>query len=321
MAMKPLGLVTTAIMNSGIPAFIEKRTGLCFHWHDITKGLSEYKPLFAQYQNIITWNCKMPPDWVASKCKNVLFVENGLISQRSGVYLDSEGIYSRSRFRMKDWMSQAPRCDPEPHIAKWLGRKAFGGGCPGGPILVCLQSPPDCTLRWEYGLAKQSKDKLAATLELVGKYLPPGRVVLIRPHPRNMKEWDESFGDYSKKYWKKGWELSRYSSLTDLLPHCSAVVSVNSTCLSEAVALGIPAAALGTGIFTGGGVLLECHDDPNRLRGILDYKPDLELARRYCAEILYGHQLPYFPQDETPCEELELWLRRFSAGAAVEPQS
>jgi hypothetical protein len=75
--------------------------------------------------------------------------------------------------------------------------------------------------------------------------------------------------------------------------------------------LGIPVATLGKSAYTGSGACLECADDPSRLRGLFDFKPDRDRVMGYLAACM-RHQIPYLAgADEIFGNgEFQRWLHR-----------
>jgi len=110
--------------------------------------------------------------------------------------------------------------------------------------------------------------------------------------------------------WRDDWQMDDSSSFSERLPACSALVTINSTCASEAALLGIPTATLGTGAFTGSGVTLECALDPSKLATLFSFQPDLHRCRAYCSAILGRHFLPYGIVRDRNCLEFEHWLAK-----------
>ena len=275
----------------------------------IFKGtIGEYKPRFAENQNIITWSYRMPHSWMVKRKKNILFVDNSLIAQRSGMFVDNRGLFSQSHIAKESkglsWLKDGKRetdyvklCAP----FKWV---PFGGGDPSGPILVCLQCRNDATLKYEFPLAAKEPDKVVATLQILKQHLPKGRKILIRPHPRE-RGCFETGG-----VWRPDWHLDMEGSFSERLPQCSALVAVNSTCLTEAALLGIPSAALGTGTFTGNSIALDCSANP-ALLGALDLvNPRQDNLKGYISAMMTDHFMPY--DGSRTCGEFERWLETAS---------
>jgi hypothetical protein len=320
--MKAIALVTDSVIKSPLKDYLTRtchRAGLSLDLYSVTHDCKSYVERFKAHQNIITWNCRMPHSWLTNKGKNLLFIENSLLMQRSGVFVDAGGYYSNSNLcRDKSWLDvEENKPLVEDFVRRQLRWEPFRGGAKNGPILVCLQNSADCNLRFEFPYGKSFDDKVEATLKFLHEYLPDnGRKVLIRPHPRCVAQWEERFPHYREHYWRNSWEASVGGDFYKLLPQCSALVSVNSTTVSEAVSCGIPVATLGTGVFSGSNITLECAHDPSNLRNLPDFVPDMTKCRRYISAILTRHHLPYKIRDNRENVELSKWLAAAQKGGS-----
>lgn len=47
-------------------------------------------------RNLVTWGMKRPHEWYLAGGRNVLFIENGLLCQRHGAYVDAAGYFADS---------------------------------------------------------------------------------------------------------------------------------------------------------------------------------------------------------------------------------
>jgi len=206
---------------------------------------------------------------------------------RAGVFVDHRGFFSQSNLCQRKTWTGSYWCNPEFIAKRDFGWNAFSGESPHGPVLVALQCRTDCNVKMEFPAAKDAADKIVAALELLERYLPRGKRILIRPHPRERTRFETG------GIWRDDWQMDDSSSFSERLPACSALVTINSTCASEAALLGVPTATLGTGAFTGSGVTLECALDPSKLATLFSFQPDLHRCRAYCSAILGRHFLPY----------------------------
>lgn len=305
--MKAIALVPQAVMNSDLKGYFEERCcdiGVKLDFHCITGDCSQFKPLFHNYSNVIAWNCRLPHSWLTKDGKNVLFIENSLLHQGAGIFVDHGGFYSKSNLcRQKTWQYRYD-VDLDAFTNRFFKRGVDSGGDFNGPILVCLQNALDANLKQEFPLGNGSEDRLKASLEILHKHLPDDVPVILRPSPRFLDWWDEHRRDYPIR---REWEVSWEGKFMEVLPKCRALVTVNSTCASEAATLGIPIATLGTGAFTGSGISLECAHHPERLRDILNWTPSLGAGRRYGEAILGRHFLAYTNPETS--HEFENWLK------------
>jgi hypothetical protein len=303
-----IALITEGMMKGQIKTYIEERcaqAGIKIDFHCITGDCSKFGTLFRNYPNVIAWNCRSSHDWLMNQGQNVLVCDNALLAQGSGIFMDNGGYYSKSNLcRQKTWENRHD-VDLAAHTQYHFKWEPLAGGKPDGPLLVCLQNKDDAHIRYEFPLGNGHADRVGRSLELFHEHLPDVETI-IRPHPRFKEKWEEHKAGYQlRPDWKVDWE----GKFWEVLPKCRALVTVNSTCASEAATLGIPIATLGTGEFMGSGTTLECAHHPERLADILDWEPRQGAGRRYGEAILGRHWLPY----KAPIKhggEFDLWLQR-----------
>lgn len=304
--MRAVVLSPQLLLRSRLKIWLDakcKKQGVDLQWHDVDHPKTNFHEVFRSSPSVIAWNCGVFHSWLTKEKQNVLHVENALISQPAGLFVDHGGFFSNSNLcRKQTWKQTYSHANPEFLARRDFGWSAFAGGNPAGPVLVALQCRGDCNLKTEFPLGAGAPDKVIRTLELLKKHLPQDRPVLVRPHPRERAAFENG------GVWRGDWTLDVEGTFAARLPKCSALVTVNSTCASEASLLGIPAATLGTGAFTGSGVTLECATAPERLAQLSSFIPDLHRCRAYANAILGRHFLPYDLQRDRPCLELESWL-------------
>ena len=302
---KVTALVTEIVLNYDLKPWLEKKcneAGAEVQWHNVTKSTANYCEEFKKAENVITWQCRMPHTWTQEWGNNVLHIENSLLAQNTGCFVDAKGFFSKSNLcREKHWENDY---SPDLHgfAKRHFGWEAFSGGNPDGPVLVALQCRNDCNMNFEFPAAPKG-DRVTFTINTVLEHLPKDRPILLRPHPRER----HLFKDAPVP---PGCQWSMDGTLPELLPTCSALVTVNSTCASEACLLGIPVAVLGTGAFTGSNAVFECHNDLSKLSRFFEHKNDLVAQQRYCSAVLGAHFLPYRHGKEVSCPEFDLWLAR-----------
>jgi len=303
--MKAVALVPERVFVSPIKATVETRCqahGMQVDWVQVPTP--EYVRRYRDTPNVIAWNCRLPHDWMRENGRNVLYVENSLISQKSGMFADTDGFFSRSSLCTSKGWEKGQRYPVEwftERTFKW----GFGDPCdPSGPWLVALQCRDDCNMKMEFPLGDGAEDRVVRVLELLRDHLPRGRRILIRPHPRERDKFSNG------GVWRDDWEMSMGGSFNSTITGCSGLVSVNSTCVSEAALLGIPIATLGTGAFTGSGISLECAHDPSRLADLPFYAADVKSRRAYAAAVLSDHFIPYDLAGDRRLPAFEKWLQR-----------
>jgi SAM-dependent methyltransferase len=307
--IEAIALVTEHLSKQPLqPWLIERcrQAGIALKVYTVSpqaNNLGDYKPLFRSCQNVITWGYKMPHEWMAREGRNVLYIENSLIHQRSGLFVDHGGYFADSNLCKKaTWTQDHSVVDVVSVAQECFGWKFLGGGDPEGPILVSLQQPRDASVRYYFPLGEGCENKVHAALRLLQEHLPRCRKVLIRPHPRERQNFDNG------GIWRDDWTLDVEGSFAERLPQCSALITVNSTCATEAALLGMPTATLGTGAFSGSGITLECWDNPKRLEELPAWRPDPDACRRYLQAVRGQHFLPYDGVNAASAE-LEGWIQ------------
>lgn len=305
---KVAALVTEILLNSEVKPWIDRRcaeAGAEVEWHNVTKSCDNYKQAFKETPNVITWQCRMPHSWTSSFGNNVLHVENSLLNQRTGCFVDSRGFFSKSALCVERHWTRDYAVDCDAFSRKHFKVPAFSGGNPDGPFLLALQCRNDCNINFEFPLAPRC-DRVEWTLQEVLKRVPSGVELLIRPHPRERKLF-ENHPLRSVAKW------SMEGDLPDLLPQIKALITVNSTSASEAALLGIPVATLGTGAFTGSGATFECFADLSKLEQFFaNPVANRDAQRRYCEAILGAHFLPYRGTEGYSCPEFDRWLQKLA---------
>ena len=297
-------LVMPRVITSNLRDWIDKRASninMQINWVDVSKDASLYCQTIKDQKNVIAWNCRVPQDWMKRNGRNVLYIENSLISQPSGIFVDTGGFFSASNLH-----TQQTWRDNHQYALEWIAKKWFnwkyGDPCNySGPILVALQNRQDCNIRTEFPLAAHADDKVVEALNILSKYLPSTRPVIIRPHPSERN----SFG--KPVCWQPNWTIDDSTPFNQRIIGCSALVTVNSTCANEASLLSIPVAVLGTGAFTNSNAFLDCSINPENLCNLFD-SPDMKYRRYYAAAILSRHFLPYDLKSPRRCIEFDNWI-------------
>jgi len=255
---------------------------------------------YRSYRNIITWGFKMSHDWYLQDGRNVLFIENALLRQPSGVYIDDSGFFINSSIvKEEEWTY--PFSDDELNKLKDHTKSAYGwdlnaGGDTDGPIMIIVQQRNDAPCKYHFKHRHGDKDPVEVLLSFCRKYLPD-RGALVKPHPKFLDEWAEK-EDVFKKYFRENWEMCDNKEPRDILKTCSAVVTINSSLATEVQLLGIPIATFGEGAYSKSKTVLECSDDPKKVSEILSFEPDLWRSAAYLCAVM-RHQVSYdnFEQD------------------------
>jgi len=261
--------------------------------------------LLKQDPNVILWNVKVPSAFVLRGGPNVLWMDNALISQKCGVFVDTRGLFAESNLSCV--RTSSSRWVAGFYARREFGWEAFSEGDADGYVLVCLQRPMDSSVTWGFLPGDKGKDRVAAFLAMVKRYLPwAADQVMVRQHP---KEDRKVFPDEA---WDPRWRWDECSRFAESVKGARAVVTINSTCAHEALLAGVPVATLGTGTFTGWGVTLECAGQPERLADLDGWRPDPSLCLNYVNQAMTRHFLPYTidkHDERLQCGEFHDWLQ------------
>jgi len=264
--------------------------------HKFSVMSDKFSEIYQSYKNVITWGFKMPPDWYTDGGRNVLFIENGLLKQRSGVYIDDKGFFINSSIvKDKEWIY--PFSDDEwdklvAHVKEHYNWDWAEGGDKDGPILVAIQQRNDAPCKYHFAQRKdQTADPTDLLLYFCQQYLPD-REVLVKPHPRFLDEWKQKENFYKPAYFRKNWSVYEETDACDILTKCSALVTINSTLATEVQFLGLPVAVLGEGIFSKSNTVLDCSEDPAKLANVLSFEPNPWMSASYLSSV-FRHQVPY----------------------------
>ena len=272
---------------------------------------------FGKKQNIITWGVKVATWWYHRNKANVLYLENGLLSQGHGIWIDARGWFSESNLSRHRHFDEPYTKDDlyvvNYIVSKRLKWKMFQGGDPNGPIMYVIQSANDAPCRFHFPARNEKIHKentVALGLKLLAKYAPDKKVI-VRPHPRFKDQWRKHEKEYMA-YFRPGWEVDWSPNVYATLTTCSGVIGINSTTLTEALALGIPVASMGESAYTGGSVILECARDLKRMKHLFDWQPERENVLRYLAAIARDHELRFRCSSDAILKNREFneWVER-----------
>jgi hypothetical protein len=247
----------------------------------------QYTRRWNEATDLITWGIKWKTKAYKANGKNVLFVENGLYHQNSGVYCDDNGYFSDSSISKSRLYEEIPTNEQivelKDHTKRYLKvnynhKYKYD---PNGPILVCLQLNRDASMLHHFPLCKHNK-RNEEFIKLCIKNLPPHKEVILRVHPRDGKK--------NNRYKiPRHWRQEGGGRFLDVAKKCSALVVVNSTCATEGLCLGIPTATFGQAAFYGSNVTLDCSTKPENAQKILDFQPEWKDIDGYLCAILKHH--------------------------------
>lgn len=281
----------------------------------VTGGCKDYLKLFQEHDNIITWNCRTKHDWIKNQNKNVLFIDNALFIQSSGIFLDSEGFFSDSNLKKRCFdyveISEEKKIEINKLIFQKFKYDFFSHSCKNKKILLALQHHLDSNINFQFPFGEKFIDKVEATLCFIKTFLDDGIDVTIRPHPRFLDHWKENLPKYQKSFWNKNWSIDYDKSPYSNLSKYNALISVNSTLVNEAICLGMPIATLGIGAFSDHGVTLECFSDFSKINDLLEFVPDVNKAYQYIYKALSYNTL-HHSDTEFKIINNDEWLRFFN---------
>lgn len=235
--MKKTVLIARKIVINNLGEAFRKLTGCDF----VNAGNCNYTKITDSYSNIITWGMKLPWKWYKSKKgKNFLFIENGLLSQKNGMYIDHSGWFGDSS------ICKEPQPEPtneeitalENKVKEIWDKELYQYEGSSGPILFAAQ------MKRDMGPKHYFNGKFYDVFPLLHSDYRNENLV-IRKHPR------ERLNRERIKMSDK-WCFDKSSgNIYDRLKDFSKVVSINSTLLIESAVLGLPVHSYGRHVYDG----------------------------------------------------------------------
>jgi len=235
---------------------------------------------------MVTWGVRWHTDHLTRGGRKVLFLENGLLGQKQGMYVDDGGYFSDSAIVT----DTAPPSHDEVAAMQRLagrvtGRPWYCGGNPAGPVLVALQVHGDCSVRYDrYFPGRAGRNPNDALISEVASAIPAGTPVVVRPHPRERDGWSGSIPD--------GWRVETGGTAAEALSRSRALVCITSTIVSEALAMGVPVCCIGRSAWIGRGCVIEAADARERIPDVLTQPPDEWASICYLCSVM-RHQISY----------------------------
>ena len=274
----------------------------------------DYQRIFVQHQNIMTWGIKLPTSWFKNFNKNILYFENGLVSQREGVYIDHKGWFSDSSIVSKNsrTVPTAEESDRLRRICKdFFGWGLFQGGDPDGPIMYAMQVENDQAMHYFDG-CKDMESPRWKGLDLLQK-AGLSKNILIRRHPEDDQPFPEINWSEDQNY-----EIDESDNVYETLRGCSGLVTINSTLVFEALSLGLPVGTFGRGAFTSSGLTFECAMDASRMKDFSLCPPDEDQCLKFLCNVL-SHQISYGAdiQKVKQNKSLQIWLESMESSDEV----
>ena len=330
-------LLTGSVNRSGLSKRVALAAARCGIKLAVATTRDGYMKIWCMHKNIATWGVKWKSAWYRRRGHKVLYLENGLLKQKSGLYIDHAGYFNDSSIVAED--------QPDPTQTEIAGMMAhcksvfpwswFEGGDPDGPIMIACQTHNDASVRWHHfpGRGSFGEGSMKALLRLCGPLRD--RKVIVRPHPGAKDRFEDQTSGFD---WPSGWSVDQSDNVYETLRKCSGLVTVTSTLATEVQSLGIPVACLGQGAWMGSGAVLECAKQVDRVADVLNWKPDEYSVIKYLCSVM-RHQLSFqasvddilrnvsfrhwitdiggkMPDVRTPAE-MEVWIRKHGSGSDI----
>lgn len=215
---------------------------------------------------------------LAARLAPTVFAENAWFPQKDYLYLDEEGLADQSTVARLQ-AGQLPPVDRQrldETLAAYRHTVLPLAPLPQseGFLLLCLQMPQDTVI-----VRASPFQDMQVLIDRVEAALPDIPII-VRPHPDDEREYHTTRA-----------ELRRDGVVAEWIVQARLVLACNSTTLLEAMALGVPAAAMGRGLFTGKGVCWEWNGAPSHLPSCLDFRPERDRVDAFLWELV-RRQLP-----------------------------
>jgi len=220
-------------------------------------SLQEYLAMPARYENIVCWCWQYKePIGYGTGSNNFLFVDENFITRNDRLYCDCEGWNDRSRLATSGETSRPISSAELAELAEYIESNGIPwnhGGSRTGPILVFL--------RFDFRI-----------IQYCEAHLPAAMPVLIRLHPRHKHIWPiqmKRLDPFLKR--NPHWSVDQSDDTIAALRSARACVSDAGSAIHKAMAMGIPSASVGPGLFAGTGSALECDKNATRLQSLPDF--------------------------------------------------
>lgn len=226
---------------------------------------------------------------------NIYFLENGWFVQRTGCYLDKSGPNGLSSIRGAATALSLDQEDEDlvDNFIEDLHRRVRLNPATdlGEYIFVPLQVESDTQLLFWSKCAARHPNRQVWLLDRICEAFPDHRIVL-KAHPRDESTAERILRESVGVRNHRDVHFVSRRSTYDLVAAARCVVGINSTVLLEALTCYKPVCAMGEGVFSRNGVVLECNGDPAVLNEALSYQCDRSAARKFL-RLLIERQIPY----------------------------
>lgn len=233
--------------------------------------------------------------WERLRDRNdVWFMEQGWLPQAGHFYIDHLGANGLSSIRgaaLGVTLTEADRAVLQQRLRVYHGPTESGDD---GYVFCPLQVETDANVEQWSNIPASVGHRMCWFARQVAEAFV-GTPVVFRPHPKGDRETDRFVERLCKEM--THCRLETGGTSMQWAAKARAVVAINSTCVTEAVSYYKPTLAIGDGIFSENGVVLEAKGQAGRLRDVLTYQPDREAIDRYL-HLLYQRQIPIAVQPD-----------------------
>jgi hypothetical protein len=247
-----------------------------------------------EYLNCITWGVRIPRKSYISSGQNILYLENGLLHQEAGIYVDHRGYFSDSSLVTNkneydkatpyDIMLLKEHFERHYRVAPWEM-----GYDPNGPFIIIMQMNADAPMSFQFPMAGKTHLRNKIFLKTLAEILGCEKEVIVRIHPR-----EAEFPTFPRP---KTWTIQASGNLFDTIRKCSGLITVNSTVATESMMTWIPIATYGLGTFTGRNITLDCSNDYQKVKQLESYQVNKMAITDYVVNIYKHHNIPYKSED------------------------
>ena len=232
-----------------------------------------------------------------AKHDNVFFAENAWFPQSAGCYVDRTGPNALSSI-CGSIQDDSPLDEEgvtgfvrELHSRMDLSNSPAAKLDLKGYMFVPLQAERDAQiLYWSHCKGKRGWRQAWFVDQLCKAF--PNEQIVIRPHPRDpqtarrIEETSEEFRNHPNASFQTAGNSYQW------LARAKAVVGITSTVLLEALTFYKPVCAMGSGLFSGNRVVLECNGDETVLQKLSSYQPDRKRITQFLT-LLLKRTVPY----------------------------
>ena len=250
-----------------------------------------------RYKNVISWVNHGFSFEVQSKNRNMLYLENGLLTRGKTFFFDDNGYGNYSNI-----VSRKDNCRQySPQITELVVKKLTDFG-------FCFKKDNNNSKKIVIGLQGTSGDE--DLLKTCIKYLPRDSTVVVRPHPGQLDRCKTAYDTLECE--KAGYAWDSIECPFESISLCEALIVNNSALMFKGLAMGKKVATCNRGIHSGSTAVLDCSRNLPLLRKIFDFIPNYDAT----LNLLCGIELNMISREATPHDLLQNtnfvnWLTRY----------